>query len=312
MKTITLISLCLFILAPLTAQPQFCEPDQRTRVLMIGDSWTVRMHGYDSLNQVFLAADRADLHATGEHTAFFGARSDQWVQPENLAVIEAQVLANSDLKVVQIMLGANEMLGGTTYGGWHTGLSDAEQFQLMLGIGQNIHRALRPGIPVLVAFYDFMALEDVMRDPFGLEIWDPVMASLGRPSTEAYNLAWLEMEAVVSDHLADIEGLETISYWGLAQNKFGFPDEGIAPGDIALPGDVTRSSPAVAMGFDGIDALHLSETGYRHVAQYLWDNYYRDALCISQDEFSQAVRECARGGGNPSILIRWMNKHRCR
>ncbi len=312
--TFLLLTLCT---ALAFAQPQFCEPQQKTRILMVGDSWTQKLSQYDSLTRIFAANDRPDLAAKGDITSFSGALAGEWVLPENLAKIDAELAALPDLKVVQIILGANEMLGGYYWGGWRADMTPAEETAFIDQIAEDIDtvvahvQAANPNLKILVSFYDYMGLEEVMKDPFLAELWEVVIDSLAYPTTERLNSAFVTMAETVIEKVGEREGVDFVEFWGLMQNKYGFPNDGINPGDLELPGDITRSSPAEAMGLGGWDALHLSQEGYDHVAQYLWDNYYADQMCITHEEFAQAVSSCATGGGNPSALIRWMHKHMC-
>ena len=57
------------------------------------------------------------------------------------------------------------------------------------------------------------------------------------------------------------------------QYVFGYPSQGIPPGQLAPPGDPTLPSPPQAMLL-GADCIHLSDNGYLAVAQNLWDGYY--------------------------------------
>ena len=323
MKKFSPIFLMIFTAVSVMAQPIFCEPEAKTRVLLIGDSWTWYMNRYNSFNNTFNENDRSDLLATGDVTSFPGARASDWIQPDNLALIDGELAANPDLKVVQIMLGANEMLGGRSLDGWYAGMTAAQELALRQEVAANINtiidhiKAQNPDLKFLVTFYDYMGFDAAIETALILfpeiaDLWNDVLNDLDNPTTERLNTAFREMSASVISDLNGLDNVSFVEYWGLMQNQYGFPADGINPGDIALPGDVTKGAPGESLGFYGMDALHFNQEGYAKVAAYLWDNYYAEQLCITQSEFVAAITDCSTSGGNPSKMIRWMQEHRCK
>ena len=68
------------------------------------------------------------------------------------------------------------------------------------------------------------------------------------------------------------------------QSFFGFPDDGILPGDILPPGDLNKPSPVEAMRdfFVTRDCFHLSPLGYEFLVQNSFDGYF-------ENRFSQSI-----------------------
>lgn len=322
MKKILLLMMVLISTASVFAQtPQFCEPQAKPRVLLVGDSWTKRMVIHDSFAQVFTENNRTDLAAIGEETSFNGITAAEWATAEKLALIDQQLAANPSIDIVQVLLGANDLLGGTIYNGWHANMTPEEETAFIAETGAHIRtvvdhiKSINSDLRVLVVFDDYMGLEEAIKvDPEGWisDIWRMVLGWLGNPSTERLNTAFVDLEDVVNQEVSGLYGVTTISCRGLMQQTYGFPADGIAPGDIQMPGDITRSTPSEALDYFGQDAFHLSPAGYLTLARYLWDSYYEANLCITQKEYSTAVSECAQNGGNPSVLNRWMQQFRCK
>ena len=230
-----------------------------------------------TLRDVFAANGRADLVEEGADTAISGSTAAEWALPGMLTAITDALAAAPTIDTVQLTVGGNDFLAGLSGGGWHTAIEQADLEELTSNLLSDISTiidhvlALRSDLEVLVSLYDYPRF-------FGLSLilgaCDDTWDDLGQPTPLELNLALIDLEGALLQ-LADARPRAlAVSHRGLMQATFGFPSDGIAPGDLALPGDPSLPSPSEAM-FLGIDCIHLTSSGYEAVGQRLWERYYR-------------------------------------
>lgn len=252
---------------------------QTTRVLLIGDSWADQQWTDGSHARVFAANGLADFLVSGATTTLSGSTAQDWTAPERLQQIADALTANPDIDTVQLTLGGNDFLDV-----WHTGMSPEDEAALMVQIADRLDQiasfilAQRPDIEIVLSFYDYPNFFDTQGSLAWTFACGPLWSDLGQPAPTVLNIAARAFEDVYAELALENPRIHHISHFGLMQFTYGFPAQGIAPGDILPPGDLNRPSPLASMrdhGFLGRDCFHLTPDGYDILVQNLVDNYFR-------------------------------------
>lgn len=273
-----LLATLLLPQSPLHAEPSTPLGEATPRVLLVGDSWAQFMWFDRSLRDVFAANGRSDIVEVGAATAQGGTTAAEWTDPAMLQLITDELQANPTIDVVQLTLGGNDFLAGQSEGGWWTGLSPEETAALFDQIIADAEvvvdhiTGLDRDLQVLFSLYDFTNFTDTVSGPLGF-FCAPLWNDLGQPSPEQVNNAAIELQNRFDQWAADRPRVLSVGHFGSMQFFFGFPGEGIPPGQILPPGDPTRPSPVESMRL-GADCIHLSAAGYEIVVQNLWDVFY--------------------------------------
>ena len=154
---------------------------------------------------------------------------------------------NPSVDTVQLTIGGNDFLNN-----WKKSMTMMEVDALKAGIVDDIQTIVDAilevdlNIEIIMSFYDYPNFEETLGGLVGL-VCSPLHSGMGSPSpTEINNLALEFTNAFVgiSDQNPKVFH---VPHWGRMQNAFGWPDDGIQPGDIQLPGDVSLTSPVEAM-----------------------------------------------------------------
>lgn len=262
----------------LHAEPSSPFGETNPRVLLVGDSWAQFMWLDRTLRDVFATNGRPDIVEVGAATAQGGTTAADWTDPAMLQLITDELQANPTIDVVQLTLGGNDFLAGQSEGGWWTGLTAEETAALFDQIIADAEvvvdhiTGLDPDLQVLFSLYDYTNFTDTVNGPLGF-FCGPMWNDLGQPSPEQVNTAAIELQDRFDLWAQGKPRVLSVGHFGSMQFFFGFPDEGIPPGQILPPGDSTRPSPIESMRL-GVDCIHLSVAGYEVVVQNLWDAFY--------------------------------------
>ncbi len=137
--------------------------------------------------------------------------------------------------------------------------------------------AQRPKIQILLSFYDYPNCVDTIGGLFGMQCND-LLNDMGTPSVTELNTAAVAFENIYAQIATTNPKVFHVSHTGLMQAFFGFPSQGIPPGQIMPPGDLTKPSPVEAMRDFGVtrDCFHFSPDGYNFLIQNTFDGYYFD------------------------------------
>ena len=274
-KSAATLIVALFLVAPAFANSS--EGGSRgipPTVLLVGDSWAEFMWQFRTLQNTFSDNGYPNLVEDGSSTAISGSTVAEWTQPSWLQSITDALESQPSIEVVQVTFGGNDFLAGQSGGGWYVDISSQDLETLY---GQILADAeividhifsVRPDIEILISLYDYVNF--VESNPITcLGPWN----DLGNPTPLQVNTAAAELQTRVNTFAAGRDRVTSIGHMGLMQFSYGFPDDGIAPGDIPLPGDLSLPSPIASM-FLGLDCIHLSDAGYRILGQNLWDQFY--------------------------------------
>lgn len=249
-----------------------------TRVLLVGDSWSEFMWLDGSLREVFAANGRPDIVEEGSVTAISGSTAAEWSDPAMLQMISDELTLNPTIDTVQLTLGGNDFLAGQSGGGWWTGISAVDEDALFDQIVADATTvidftlALDPDLEIIVSLYDYPNFVDSLGGILGF-LCNPRFDDLGQPTPLQINTAGGQLQDRMDTLIASRERVFGATHSGLMQFVYGFPDDGIPPGQLQPPGDLTRPSPIEAMRI-GADCFHVSGDGNEVLVQNLWDQYY--------------------------------------
>ncbi len=250
---------------------------QTNRVLLVGDSWADQQWG-DQTHATVLLANGFDQYAVvGGSTTISGSTAAEWTAPAMLQLIADALNANPSIDTVQLTIGGNDFLDS-----WRADFTAQQTLALQQQINTDLQVIIDfilqqdPNIEVILSFYDYPNFVDTLTGIpaiFCLPLW----LSMAQPSPFELNSAAVEFERFYADAAAIQPRVQHVSHVGLMQFNFGFPDEGILPGDIPLPGDLNRPSPIEAMRL-GLDCFHLEPEGYDILIQNLFEQYLMNRL----------------------------------
>lgn len=248
------------------------------RVLMVGDSWAEFMWIGQSLRETFAANGRPDILEEGSTTALSGTTAGEWTGSAMLQLIDDALAANPTIDTVQLTMGGNDFLAGQPGGGWWTGMSAEDEALLRDAIATDVAivtshiLAIDPELEIVVSLYDYTNFDESLTGALGFSC-SPRWDDLGQPTALEINTAAAALRDEIASFIGGQSRITMVDHTGLMQFVFGFPGEGIPPGQLLPPGDANRHSPIEAMWL-GADCIHLGVDGYLAVAQNLWDNYY--------------------------------------
>lgn len=265
---------CTYVLLILSSHNVYA---QTTRVLIVGDSWAEQQWDDQSHNMVFAANGFSDIVVDGSTTAISGSEAADWVAPDQLQLIANALSDQPDIDTVQLTIGGNDFLNA-----WRADLTPLQEMLLQQQISFDIQTIIDfilnqdPEIEVILSFYDYPNFVDTLTGISGI-FCGPLFDDMAMPSPLQLNTAATQFEQAYSQLAAANPRVFHVSHFGQMQFTFGFPEDGIAPGEIALPGDLSLPSPTQAMRrpFGVLDCFHLSAEGYDVLIQNLFDGYFR-------------------------------------
>lgn len=259
------------------AQP-LAAPVQR--ILIVGDSWAMSItkenhDGFPS-EDVFdkaLAANGLGAYETrGEKTAWGGRKASDWVKPDNLAIIRAELEAVPTLDIVHLIIGGNDFLAAAGKEDFprEDAAARAMIWDHIVGDIRTIVEAclaVRPEIRVVIADYDYL-------DPTAAnKFWK---MDFHGADTRAVNGWFVELG---KKKLALAEALDRCEYvqnWGTLQYWFGEPAKA-----VALPGQAPKFEPYpggdASLGMPAVvtpDGIHPLFPGHEKLLQNAIDAVY--------------------------------------
>jgi lysophospholipase L1-like esterase len=246
-------------------------------LLLVGDSWAEQQWDDQAHSLVFDAVGQTGVAVYGAATAESGTTAADWVQPGRLQRLVDELALRDDVDVVQLTLGGNDFLDA-----WSTALTPAEEAALVASVRADLATLLetilgqRPDVEVLLSFYDYPNFVDTLGGVVGLFFCAPLWSDLGQPDPFQLNTASTEFEQVVAALAATHPRVFHVSHLGLMQSQFGFPSDGIPPGQLSPPGDLALPSPVEALRLGGDDCFHLNAEGYDGLVLNQYDGYFED------------------------------------
>jgi hypothetical protein len=258
---------------------------QTPRVLIVGDSWAQLQIDNNTHNQVFADNGNSDIiiHPISDSVSEDGTEAADWATISQLQLILNAIVNNPEIDTVQLTIGGNDFLNR-----WDINMTLMEELalqqQIITDLTTIINAVLNQDttIEILLSFYDYPNFEDTIGGIFGGTCND-LLVDMGIPTTTELNNAAVVFEQAYIQIAQNNPRVFHVSHFGLMQSFFGFPDDGIAPGDIMPPGDISRPSPVEAMR-DFVftrDCFHLSPQGYEYLVQNSFDGYFKNRFNFS-------------------------------
>ena len=254
-------------------------------LLLVGDSWADQQFGDQSHSMVFAALGFGQVQVFGADTVESGSTAAEWATPGRLAII-GQALSDPAVEIVQLSVGGNDFLDA-----WNADLDPAAQAALFAAIRADVETIVefildaRPEVEVLLSFYDYPNFVDTLGGITGALFCAPLWNSMAQPTSLELNAAAVALEQSILS-LTDHPRVFHVSHFGQMQSLFGFPDMGIAPGDLQPPGDPALPSPPAALRFSGADCFHLSAEGYDQLVINQFEGYFETRFdVIFRSEF---------------------------
>ncbi|MCB1583865.1 MAG: SGNH/GDSL hydrolase family protein [Xanthomonadales bacterium] len=255
---------------------------QNAKVLIVGDSWAQQQYSDQVHDAVFDVNGYPNIevlrNADATAVAIDGTTAADWVVPSELQKITDALVNNPSVDTVQLTLGGNDFLDN-----WNTAMSQQDVDNLKAQIVTDLQTivdailAVNINIEIIMSFYDYPNFEDTTNDPWEFICAD-IRTGMLNPTPVELNSMALEFTNAFVEIANQNPKVFHVSHWGRMQNAYGFPNNGIQPGDIQLPGDVTLTSPLEAMrvhfGFVN-DCFHLAPEGYDILVQALYEDYYQ-------------------------------------
>ena len=253
---------------------------QTPRVLIVGDSWAQLQIDNNTHNQVFAdnGFSNITIHTISDSVSEDGRQASDWAQPPQLQIILNAINNNPEIDTVQLTIGGNDFLNA-----WNINMTFMEEQALQQQISSDLTTIINSiltqdnSIDILLSFYDYPNFEDTIGGPFG-QTCNNLLSDMANPTTTELNTAAVAFEQVYSQIANNSPRVFHVSHFGLMQAFFGFPNDGIAPGDIMPPGDISKPSPVAAMR-DFVftrDCFHLSPQGYEFLVQNTFDGYFKN------------------------------------
>ncbi|MBY6204187.1 GDSL-type esterase/lipase family protein [Halomonas denitrificans] len=250
-------------------------------LLLIGDSWAEQQWTDQAHALAFDALGFGAVQVYGAATTESGTTAADWVAPGRLQALADELALRSDVDVVQVTLGGNDFLNA-----WSTALAPGQVQALTDAVHGDLEQLTafildaRPDVEVLLSFYDYPNFVDTLDGIVGLFVCQPLWNDLGQPSPLELNSASTTFEAAMAGLAAAHPRIHHVSHLGQMQWRFGFPDDGIPPGQLAPPGDPALPSPTQALRLDGDDCFHLSAEGYDGIVLNQFEGYFEERFDV--------------------------------
>ena len=282
LKILSLVTLLSFALTS-------CKEASRT-VAVAGDSWSVFVCNYKSLDKAFAAAGVQDAatHATCALTTDFGMRAERWLA-SSYHERTLKTLKDKSVKVLYLSLGGNDILNY-----WRKDLTAAQEREVfdtlksILNEIIHVYQKVRPDVKILISGYDFPRFTP--NHP--ISAYKRAYENMGSPTAQEINSMMIRFSESMQD-LADQKSVFYIQHHGLMQYYLGNKEEGLQAFTTLSPdlissedqparagGDINLLSDKEAMQKIGpaIDAFHLSKFGYEKIGDHVVSIYLKKWL----------------------------------
>lgn len=287
-----LLAATFLALTTISAYSQ-CEETEKTKILLVGDSWAAFMHNDGTLNNTLKHWGHSNYTYYSNNTlAVNGAETDDFQEESRLLELKNQLLDQPSIEAVHLSIGGNDFLGG-----WNVSMTEAEANTLGESVYDNIVtliefiKDVRPNLHVVWSGYMYPNFEENIEAIAPLQTSHPFYATwegMGFPTFEQLNNVLNNFSAQMEDLAASDERVHFISVPALMQYHYGQEEPlAVAPGGTypimsqPLPfGDVTYPSPKASMRDYGVvrDCFHLSVEGYFVMMDYQMQKFYQKFL----------------------------------
>jgi len=278
------------------------------RILIVGDSWAASIAtegygqpGFGSFDQALAENGLKGYVTQGEQTAWGGRKASDWVKPENLERITAELSKYHAIDVVHLVIGGNDFLSKAASGVRIASYTPEQRAEMWDAIIADIEKivnhclAQRPDIRVLISDYDYL-------DPAPAEA--AYKFDFGGATTKEVNEAFIELGRRKLELARKTPRCAYVSNWGLLQHCYGYPKPGLPPPGKApgyepyFGGDPASPMPPAAHVGDGV---HPNNDAHREMLKNCIEQFYRTWLTTSGLQPDRApVERAAAAGAAPA------------
>ncbi len=275
------------------AQSQ-CQETDKTKILLVGDSWAFFMNFDGTINNVAKDWGHSDIkYYTNLTLSENGAETDDFLTQTKVDELTNRLSTMPDLEVVHLSIGGNDFLGS-----WNVDFTQAQTETLAESvlarldtIISNIH-AVRPDVHVFWSGYVYTNFGEVIGSlPSIVQSSHPFYGTwegMGFPTFQEINTVQNWFQVQILQRYANDPQVTYVKAPGLMQYVFGqttnlaVPPSGSYPAlSVPMPlGDPTYPSPRNTMRDYGItkDCFHLSAAGYHAFVSYHFQKFYQKFL----------------------------------
>ncbi len=269
-----------------------CVEQNKTRVMLVGDSWAFFMGVDQTINTVFRNWGHSDVrYFTNSIIAENGSKTDDFQKPEKRNEILAQIAANPNIDFIHLSIGGNDVLGN-----WKVSFTDEQTDSLKAAVEERLYdiidflKGLRPNMKVLWSGYVYTNFEEVITNsilgnnhPF-FGTW----SGMEFPSNLQINTLLKNFSEDMEAYVANDSKVDFVNAPGLMQYTFGqenplqiAPFGTYPPFTAPIPyGFLEFPSPRNSMRNYALtfDCFHLSPRGYEDLISYHTQKYYHKKL----------------------------------
>ena len=290
----------IFLSFNLSAQ---CSEDEKTKVLLVGDSWAFFMGVDGTINNVFNRWGHSDAKFfTDPVIAENGAQTKDFLKQDKLDAIENRLNEDEDIEYVHLSIGGNDFLGQ-----WDINFTEQETEDLKVQVLDSIVliidqiKSFKPDVKIVWSGYTYSNFEEIITNSF-LQSSHPFYSTwegMGYPDNETVNEVLNDFSYAMLDYCEATDNVDFIMATGLMQYTYGqenslevAPFGTYQPFTAPLPeGYLDYPSPKNSMRDYGVtlDCFHLSGKGYRDLISYHTQKYYHkelmsDAYVLASDD----------------------------
>jgi hypothetical protein len=292
-KLYTILS---FLFLSLQAISQ-CSETPITRVLLVGDSWA-NMIGIDNaIKNAFERFGHSNYtFYTNAVLAENGTKTTDFLQPNRLNEIQAQLLAHPDIDFVHLSLGGNDVLNS-----WHKSWSQARTDSLLDSVYSRLTQIIsfiqnvKPGIKVFWSGYCYPNFAEIINDMAPFQSLHPFYGTwnaMGQPTFLELNTILNYFSNAIDTLVNNDPSVGFTRASGLMQYIYGQTTNlAVPPGGSYPPftspmpeGYPDYPSPRVCMRSYVIatDCFHLKPEAFNYFLDFHTRKYYQKQLMDDQ------------------------------
>ena len=297
-----------------------CSETDKTKILLVGDSWAFFMAADQTIDNVLSKWGHTHYkYFTNTILSENGAQTDDFLKPAKQAEIVAQLNAHPEIEIVHLSIGGNDFLND-----WNINFTQVQTDSMLdtvyirLISVINFIKSVKPGIQIFWSGYTYPNFEEVIESAAPFQTNHPfysTWSSMGFPNFVQINGLLNKVVDKMITYAQNDSQVHFVPASGILQYTFGQNSPlGVAPFgtyppySVGLPiGDITYPSPKDAMRNYLItkDCFHLSPKGYEDLISYHTQKFYHKFL---MDDLYLLSEGGARDGsissmGGPSLAL---------
>jgi len=264
--------------------------EEKTRILIFGDSWATFFNQHETFQGIFEEAGCPNYGIVGDDIP--GSLAEHWTTVLGRTKLSSSLNNNPDVDIVLFSLGGNDFLSK-----YKIDMNDAEKEEVFAEVRLHLFEIAqlilddRDDIRIIIVGYDLPNFDESLNSSLGMKYYTDVGSPNAQEAAEAINL----FEANTAWTLAQSnDRIVFVNNFGLMQWTFGNEKYDLEPYTVPFPtldppvngafygGNHEIPSSPEAMwegtGGDYVDAIHLSREGYLAIGKRVINTYLREWL----------------------------------